>query len=57
MTRFLLPVLLIAGAALLVGGPIVLVLAGTPLGGRLAARSRTAADRLRRIARRLPLRR
>ncbi|MFI9270126.1 hypothetical protein ACIGXM_05350 [Kitasatospora sp. NPDC052896] len=40
LARLLLPVVLIAGAVLLVGGPAVLLLSGTAAGGQLVARLR-----------------
>ncbi|MCX5211635.1 hypothetical protein OG689_20470 [Kitasatospora sp. NBC_00240] len=45
--RLLLPVALIAGLVLLVGGPAALVLGGTPAGGRLVAGVRSGWARLR----------
>ncbi|MFE6869924.1 hypothetical protein ACFVFS_25625 [Kitasatospora sp. NPDC057692] len=45
--RLLLPIALIAGAVLLVGGPLALVLAGTPAGARVAAGASGVWARLR----------
>ncbi|MGW6917859.1 hypothetical protein ACWGB8_29140 [Kitasatospora sp. NPDC054939] len=46
--RLLLPVALIAGLVLLVGGPAALLLGGTPAGARAASALRTGWSRLRR---------
>ncbi|MFJ4794595.1 hypothetical protein [Kitasatospora purpeofusca] len=45
--RLLLPIALIVGAVLLVGGPLALVLAGTPAGARIAAGASGVWARLR----------
>ncbi|MFF1870734.1 hypothetical protein ACFVXD_17985, partial [Kitasatospora herbaricolor] len=45
--RLLLPVALVAGLVLLVGGPAALVLGGTPAGGRIVAGVRSGWARLR----------
>ncbi|MFF2352045.1 hypothetical protein ACFVVL_19980 [Kitasatospora sp. NPDC058115] len=45
--RLLLPIALITGAVLLVGGPLALVLAGTPAGARIAAGASGLWARLR----------
>ncbi|MEU3574334.1 hypothetical protein AB0E96_38910, partial [Kitasatospora sp. NPDC036755] len=46
--RLLLPVALIAGLVLLVGGPAALFLGGTPAGAKVLAGARTQWSRLRR---------
>lgn len=46
--RLLLPIALIAGLVLLVGGPAALVLGGTPAGARLTAATRGVWARIRR---------
>ncbi|MFJ7909704.1 hypothetical protein [Kitasatospora sp. NPDC096204] len=46
--RLLLPVALIAGLVLLVGGPVALFLGGTPAGAKALAGARTQWSRLRR---------
>ncbi|MER7703326.1 hypothetical protein ABTX81_10540 [Kitasatospora sp. NPDC097605] len=46
--RLLLPIALIGGAVLLVGGPAALFLGGTPAGARATAAARTGWSRIRR---------
>jgi hypothetical protein len=48
MARLLLPVALIGGGVLLVGGPAALVLGGTPAGARALAGVRQGWARVRR---------
>ncbi|MFF7453599.1 hypothetical protein [Kitasatospora sp. NPDC008115] len=49
--RLLLPIALIAGIALLLGGPAALLLAGTPAGARIAAGASALRARLRSVRR------